>query len=253
MNSHQPIDRSSKQPYYDQLKRVLERQLETGTLKPGDMLPTEPELCEEYGVSRTVVRQALGELTSEGRIYRLRGKGTFVTGRRVSERFLRPTLGFFDDLTAAGHSVRNEVRKCELKRVDDALSREIGIPAGERCVELDRVRYINGDVTAFMKSYIPTNLHPRLFDRLCKFDLETNSLYRFLEDITGVRIHSGHRTVRAVAATELLAQELEVGVDSPLLCIESIERDAHDRQVEFSQAWHRSDRAMLEMDVVRHA
>jgi GntR family transcriptional regulator len=249
--SETTINRLSKTPYYDQLKRILEEQLSDGSLSPGDMLPTEPEFCERYAVSRTVVRQALGELSAEGRIYRLRGKGTFVTGRRVAEHFLRPTLGFFDDLTAAGHQVRNEVRRCETAVVDVDRAQQTGFPEGEVCVELDRTRYVNGDITAFMTSYIPTKLHPRLFELLTKFDLETNSLYRFLEDITGIGIHSGHRTVRAVAATKFLATELDVRSGSPLLCIESVERDAHDRRVEFSLAWHRSDRAMLEMEVVR--
>ena len=86
MTAH--IEWGSKLPYYVQLKQILVKAIEQGELKPGDMLPTEAELCDRYRVSRTVVRQALGEMVSEGRLYRLRGKGTFVTGQKLSERFL---------------------------------------------------------------------------------------------------------------------------------------------------------------------
>jgi GntR family transcriptional regulator len=250
--SHRPvIDRDSRLPYYDQLKQAIESQLSDGSLKPGDMLPTEPELSELYGVSRTVVRQALGELAASGRIYRIRGKGTFVSGSRLREQFLRPTLGFFDDLTAAGRTVRNHVTKCEVVEVDEKLAKLTGMSAGSRCIELDRIRYIDGLVTASMKSFIPATLHPRLFDQMRRFDLERHSLYRLLEDLIGVRVHSGHRIVRSVAASRALAAELDLPRGAPLLYIESVEQDGHGRQVEFSQAWHRSDRSALEIEVVR--
>jgi GntR family transcriptional regulator len=245
------IDRDSKLPYYAQLKRALVAQIDSGELKPGDLLPAEYKLCEQFQVSRTVVRQALAELTSEGRVYRLRGKGTFVTGRKLSERFTEPSLGFFDDLAAAGHAVINQVGRCAPVTVGDAVARKLNLAPGAQCIEFDRLRYVNGEVSAYMRSYLPYDLGPKLLQRLRKFDLEHNSLYRFLEGIIGVSITSGHRVVVAVPATPQLAQSLQVRAGDPLLYIESIEKDTAGRHVEYSEAWHRSDRFRLELDVVR--
>jgi GntR family transcriptional regulator len=245
------IEWGSKLPYYVQLKQILVKAIEQGELKPGDLLPTEADLCDRYRVSRTVVRQALGEMVSEGRLYRLRGKGTFVTGQKLSERFLRTTLGFFDDLTAAGNTVRNDVLKCELVDAHDSLAKKLELSPRERVVEIDRLRFVNDVLTASMQSYLPHDLAPHLMDRLNRYNLRDNSLSRFLEGINGVRIYSGHRSVEAVQASEELARLLRMEVGGPLLYIESVECDANGRPVEYSRAWHRGDHAKLEMDVVR--
>ena len=72
------IDRNSPIPLYYQLKLHIKQQVENGELTPGDRLPTEMELCEEYKISRAPVRQALTELATEGLIYRRPGQGSFL-------------------------------------------------------------------------------------------------------------------------------------------------------------------------------
>ncbi|MCU1489877.1 MAG: putative GntR family transcriptional regulator [Acidimicrobiaceae bacterium] len=245
------IDRNSKLPYYAQLKRVLEDEIAEGHWKSGDLLPTEADLCTQYGVSRTVVRQALGELTSEGRLYRLRGKGTFVSGRKLNEQFLSGTLGFFDDLEAAGHSVRNLVVRCQLESSHDEVAKNLGVAPGTDCVKLERLRYVDDQLIAFMHSYLPKDLDPHLLERLKRFDFEHSSLYRFLEGASGVRIQSGARSVRAVVADEQLGAVLQVPVGSALLHVSSVERDADGRVIEYSESWHRGDRADLQLQVTR--
>ncbi|MFP4343389.1 MAG: extracellular solute-binding protein [Anaerolineales bacterium] len=73
------IERDIPIPLHYQLKTLIKRQIDSGTLQPGDRLPTEQELCQRYQVSRTPVRQALTALVQEGIIYRRAGVGTFVT------------------------------------------------------------------------------------------------------------------------------------------------------------------------------
>lgn len=73
------IDHTSPIPLYYQLKQLLQQQILTGKLQPGDQIPTEAELCRRYRISRTPVRQALLELVREGLLTRTVGRGTFVT------------------------------------------------------------------------------------------------------------------------------------------------------------------------------
>lgn len=77
-STNEMIDRNSPVPLYYQLKQHLKRRMEGGDLRPGDRLPTEMELCDEFGISRAPVRQALTELVREGLIYRRAGQGSFV-------------------------------------------------------------------------------------------------------------------------------------------------------------------------------
>ena len=87
------IDRDSPIPYYYQLSEILREQINSGRLVAGDQLASEPALCEHYGVSRTVVRQALGDLESEGAIQRMKGRGTFVAAPKMVEHLADDSPG----------------------------------------------------------------------------------------------------------------------------------------------------------------
>jgi GntR family transcriptional regulator len=80
------LDRNSFVPLYYQLQEVLKEQIESGVWKPGDPLPSEPELARRFGVSRVVVRQALAILEDDRQILRVRGRGTFVTKPKLDYR-----------------------------------------------------------------------------------------------------------------------------------------------------------------------
>lgn len=73
------IDHTSPIPLYYQLKLLIQKQIEDGSLPPGQRIPTEAELCQRFHISRTPVRQALLELVREGMLTRVAGRGTFVT------------------------------------------------------------------------------------------------------------------------------------------------------------------------------
>lgn len=80
------LDRSSFVPLYYQLQEELKEQIESGTWRPGDSLPSEPQLARQYGVSRIVVRQALAILDDDRQIVRVRGRGTFVAEPKLDTR-----------------------------------------------------------------------------------------------------------------------------------------------------------------------
>jgi GntR family transcriptional regulator len=237
-------------PYYEQLKQVLLHQIEQGEYGPGDLLPSEHELCDKYSVSRTVVRQALGELVNEGRLYRMRGKGTFVAKPKLHEQFIESTVGFFEDLTARGHVVESRVMSCEAVQPTEQVTAALELTNDDRSIEIVRLRSVNDEVVAFTKSYLPY-IGDDFFEDLRATDLSKVSLYRYLEDRWGIRIESGHRSLEAVLATGMLARLLEMDQGRPVLSIESIGRDSGGRVVEYFVAWHRADRTRLEMDVVR--
>lgn len=73
------LDKNIPIPLYYQLKQQIIREITNNRLKPGDSIPTEEEFSRALNISRPTIRQALGELVNEGYIYRLKGKGTFVS------------------------------------------------------------------------------------------------------------------------------------------------------------------------------
>ena len=74
---------SAAQPLYKYIKDDIVRQIKDGIYKPDQCLPSERDFCLIYGTTRMTVRHALNDLEVEGVVYRLQGKGTFVTGAKL--------------------------------------------------------------------------------------------------------------------------------------------------------------------------
>ena len=108
------IDRNSPLPYYVQMKDAIKQQIENGNWKPGDIVPGEPELCRIFDVSRSVVRQALKEMTYEGLVVRQKGKGTFVAEPKINESLVQKLTGFYQDMVDRGHEPVTQVLKQEV-------------------------------------------------------------------------------------------------------------------------------------------
>lgn len=244
------IERDARLPYYEQLKQLILREIVRDALEPGHLMPSEADMCQRYGVSRTVVRQAVGELVNEGVLQRMRGKGTFVAKPKLSEQFMESTVGFFEDMTSHGHSVTSTVLSIDLIEAAGHVRELLGLQPGSHCIEIVRLRAVNDEVVAFTRSYV-NRAEPRMLEHLKAADLSTASLYRILEETFGLRIETGHRSIEAMAAHGMMAKMLEVSPGDPVLYIESTGRDHSGAVVECFQAWHRADRMRIEMDVVR--
>jgi GntR family transcriptional regulator len=111
MSSVRPIDKENPIPYYIQLKQSLSEKIERGEWKPGEQLPSEPELCQVFDVSRTVIRQALQEMAYEGLVVRKKGKGSFVAEPKISENLAQKLTGFYQDQAERGHPPVSHVLK----------------------------------------------------------------------------------------------------------------------------------------------
>ena len=245
------IDRDARLPFYEQLKQLIMREIARDTLEPGHLMPSETGMCQHYGVSRTVVRQAVGELVNEGVLQRLRGKGTFVAKPKFSEQFMESTVGFFEDMTSHGHSVTSTVLSIDLIAAAGHVRQLLGLQPGSHCIEIVRLRAVNGEVVAFTRSYI-NRADSQMLEHLKAADLSTASLYRVLEGTFGLRIETGHRSIEAKVAHGTMAKMLEVSPGDLVLYIESAGHDRSGAVVECFQAWHRADRMRIEMDVVRN-
>jgi GntR family transcriptional regulator, frlABCD operon transcriptional regulator len=95
-------------PLYDQVKHLLLRDIKEERFQHGSYLPSEPDLCERYGVSRITLRRAVHELCAEGYLRRMHGRGTLVTEPKLKQTLVSLS-GFTESLTSSGHTVRYAV------------------------------------------------------------------------------------------------------------------------------------------------
>jgi GntR family transcriptional regulator len=245
MNDPAPgIDVNSVEPYYQQLKRILVQEMEGGR-REGDLLPSEQELCRRFAVSRTVVRQALGELENDGLVHKVKGKGTYVTGRTLAASFVQQSLGFYESLVHAGHTVRSKTIGLRTEPCGVALAKLVEVGLGEDVVRFDRVRSVDGRPVQVVRTVLPC----RLFPGLEELDMTDRSLYQVLADTYGVRPATGRRAIDATALSWEDACHLGAAEGEPALRVEGATRSAEGVLFEYSVAVSPGDRFRFEIGV----
>ena len=237
------IDRASPVPYYHQLRELLEAQIAGGELPVDAQLPGEHALCESYGVSRTVVRQALSDLEASGLVVRRKGKGTFVAAPKTAEGLVQSLGGLFDDVQARGQELYSRVLRLDRCTPHPAIADLLDLAPGEEIVQLERIRYVDGEPWVFTTTHLPL----ALAEPLLGMDMTRRSLYRTLEDDLGLRLQTARRTVEAARAGETLARHLGIGEGAPVLLLKSLTLLDDGRPVEYFVAWHRGDRSRFEV------
>jgi GntR family transcriptional regulator len=247
MNMNEKINFESYIPYYIQLMDILKENVQVGTWAPGDQIPGEQELCELYGVSRTVVRQALRELELEGVINRRKGKGTFIALPKISEGLVQKLTGFYQDMVERGLKPGTKVLHQEVGPVSEKVARFLEIQPGDQVIDILRLRFINEEPIQLVTTYIPFEICPAL----AIVDLTNLSLYEFLEKECGVFIAKGTRYIEAVPANDTEAALLGIERGAPLLMLDSISFSEGGRPIEYYHALHRGDRSRFEVELIR--
>jgi GntR family transcriptional regulator len=229
---------------YDQLRQLVIDTITREGLQPGDPLPGEHKLCESYGISRTVVRQALAQLEHEGLIERVKGKGTFVARPRTSESLVHTLVGLYDEVEQRGGHVRSEILRHERVKSNDDVAEALEIPSGSTVIVLERLRFVDGEPWSLSTTWMPEHTGALTLDQ----DLSNASLYRLLEK-NGVVATHGVRSVEATIASPEQAAQLGINAGAALLRLRSVSRDASERPLEHFIAYHRGDRSRFEFQL----
>ena len=240
------IDRRSPVPFFFQLKSLIADELDRGRWEPGDRIPSEPEFCRLFGVSRATVRQALAELEREGRLRKEKGRGTFVSEPRGNTWLLQSSHGFFDDATEAGRVVTSQVLRREVASLPNWASMALELDSGSEGVLLERLRSVDDEVVMYVQSF----LRPEFAELILGAELERSSLYHVISEGAGVEVTGGRRVVEATSAPSDLAKLLSIPAGVALLQVEAISFDESNRPFETYRAWHRSDRTKITVQVV---
>jgi GntR family transcriptional regulator len=244
---HGAIDRESPVPYYHQLKALLRDEIVHGRWPAGSRIPSEPELCRLLDVSRTVVRQALGDLEHERLLRRRKGLGTFVAEPKIRERLVQTLTGFHDDMVDQGRIPRTVVLEQRVVPATSVVSLELGMAPGTPVVMIERVRSVDAEPIVLVTTYLPHDLVPGLE----AVDLTDRSLYQTLAQRYGLTLGRGRRMLESVGASTAEAALLGIEPGDPLLFLRSTTYLTDGRAVEYYEAHHRGDRTALEVDLVR--
>ena len=234
------ISRKNPLPLYVQLKQIIVENVENGYWLPGTAIPTELELQELYELSRTTVRQALGELVSDGTLTRIQGKGTFVAEPKIEPT--RPELtGFTEDMKERGFLIRSEVTEFSVQTASEKLQREFNLNPTSEVLHLKRIRFVDDQPLGFQTALLNLSLDPNLYEKLSKYDFTFNSLYDVLAK-EGIYLGEADETVEAGIADGHLAELLEIETGAPVLLLTRLTKLKDGRPFEYSKMVYRADR-----------
>lgn len=240
------IDRASAEPFYLQLEGWIERQISSGVFGVGDALPSETQLCREFGLSRHTVRETFRLLQEKGRIRVVQRRGAFVSTPQAPSWMLQFAEGFSEAETSYKRKVDTEVLSVAFEMLPVEAAQALELPQGSPGVIVERLRRLDGDLALYGINYLIPGLAPVIGngDTL----RGTGSLNRLLRQ-AGWLVHGAKRSLSAVSANRALAAKLGVKLGAPLMLIRSVSWDAQDRRFDYYWSWVRSEKVPVEIEV----
>ncbi len=201
---------------YEVISSDIRKKIHNGTFPVNTQLPTEPELGEQYGVSRITVKKAIDQLVSEGLVIKRRGSGTFVKGLSEQEGGLTSqSNGLFNTLDKS--KIKSEVLLFEIIPAQDLIAGKLNIQPDDFVYHIIRYRHGDDNWRTLDFCYMPILLIPGL-----KKEHLYHSIYEYIEHQLGFRIQSAHRIITATRPDQYDRQYLGLTDTDPVLCIEQV-------------------------------
>jgi GntR family transcriptional regulator len=235
-------------PLKTRLHRELKERIANGHYPAGIQLPSEAEMVEQYGVSRSTVRSALSALEAEGLIVRRWGVGTFVCERQRIANPISEAMDFRELIAASGFAPGVLVGRASLIEADADHAAFLAVPQGSTLLRVEKVFQADGSGVIYVVNRIPAWVlgEQVLQEALVRPDT-TEPIYHFLEDRCHQRIDHHVASLRA-----LLVRDCEIpipGVDplTPVLAMYSVAYNREERPVFESRSTYPDPRVQLKL------
>jgi GntR family histidine utilization transcriptional repressor len=226
-----------EKPRYQQLKEMIIDRISSGDLLPHDRVPSENELVESMHVSRMTANRALRELTHEGYVDRIAGRGTFVSDFRARSHVLE-VHNIADEITRRGHSHASEVLRQSRQRARGELAKALNVEQGTDVFHLLLVHTENGSPVQVEDRHVLAEFAPDCLEQ--DFTAETPSAY-----LTGISpLAEAEQVVRASNPNAAVRKQLHMDDEEP--CLVVIRRTwSNGRPVTFARLHHPGTRYEL--------
>ncbi len=230
------VDKTDPMPAYAQIAQAIRLLLRNGTAPLGAELPPERLLCDSYSVSRMTLRQAMGVLQREGLIDCQRGRGSFVSARRVQKQ-QQELRSFTEEIRARGAVPSTKLLTFRAGDPTAPAREFFGMSGNEQVYLLERLRLADGVPIALESVQLPVSLSQGL-DR---YDLVQDSLYRILEEEYGLKLVDCQEEISAVRPSPAQKRLLLTPPTVAILRVCRRTRSTREIPVEFAVTAYRGD------------
>lgn len=206
------INKLLKTSIYKQIASSITQAIDSGCLKYNDRLPTEKEICQAFSISQTAVKMAYEELINEGKIKRIKGKGTYVTNR---DEHLTSLHSFYEISVKAGYqdsAFSKETILLARTSKDYSANRELKLSSSEYSYLIMHVIKSKENPVLLQKIYLPKKYYKE-FEKT--YD-ETIDLYTLIEQRYLYQIKHIHSTFSAINASSSDALLLQIEQDDAI-------------------------------------
>ena len=204
-----------KIPHHKRLYEILRKHILDGIYKEGDLLPSENELCQLYGMTRPTVRQSLSTLANDGYIKKHQGKGSIVH-HLSGEIGILSVSGTTSAVGDRNLKTRIIVKPVPIPWPDDFMFPLSELESESGCIYMERLRLLEGVPIFYDISYIANINLPRITSR----QFENRSLFQILRDNYHIEIKGGEQRIKAIPASEKISRFLHLGKGEPVLHLE---------------------------------
>jgi len=230
--------RAEKKTLTEIAEQELRQAIARGTFRPGTQLPTEAELCQMLGVSRTVVREALRVLEEDGLVMRRHGVGTFVRDHPILKN-LNFNFGTTEMIESAGMTPANSHLAIRSETADEEKAEQLRVALGTPLVTVERVRTADGRPVVYSLDTLPESVLKR-----AEFDPQiflTQSLYNILQTLLGQVIDYGIARLLPMTAPDYVAEKLQLPPNALTMYIVQTDYSPDDVPLVYSREYHLPD------------
>lgn len=196
------LDKNSSVPIYVQLEEYIKKKIKERVYLPGQSLPTERELTELFGVSRMTIRQAISNLVHQGVLYKIPGKGAFIS-KEVIEKKLE-IESFSEDMEKRGLIPSSKVLYFEKIIPNSEIKLKLQLSENEEVYFINRLRLANNEPMALEFCYLPE----KYFNNLMKYNLVQCSLYKLMKEEYNVNFNYMKQNIKAINMSKKEAETL---------------------------------------------
>ncbi|MBI5635132.1 MAG: GntR family transcriptional regulator [Nitrospirae bacterium] len=238
------VDRYNQEKLYIQLTRIFLEEISTGKWGLDEKIPSEDELCKKYHVSKITVRQAINNLSSDGYLMKIQGKGTFVTS-------VMPVVGLAMKTRFTEEMFGKEVRVTKellfKGTIDPPAEVKAYLKTDDLIYQFLCRRMVNSNPAYLDESYVPYHMLPGIED----IDIINASLYAILQEKAIVKIFKMIQTVEILNVDESSAKYLDIQPDVPALAVHRLLLSSDSTPVGYTRFIGRSDRYKFQTEFER--
>jgi GntR family transcriptional regulator len=228
----------TEEPAYKRIQAAIRRRIDSGQLKPGNLVPSERELAKLHRVSLMTARHALTELARDGIVERRHGSGTFVAPPKVHFNKL---LGYTEQMASLGLTAQSRVVSAAVVNREHEIAARLGLAPTSRLGRLERVRLGGAEPVALEICYWSADDYPALLSS----PLDHVSLFATLERDCGISLAYADEEIDATDADQRTADLLCISRGTPLLRMRQLIFSTTGRATVYVTGFYRSGRHTL--------